>query len=384
VDCFEWVKCLSYFRISHNTLLLVITAMLMFDYLSLSVPAKLPKVILRCEWVEYDWSRHLWIHLLVLVFSTLSAYLSWKYILDVMNIIRREQGTKKKRVPIDDIPATFALIGLKNNKYLESMAKTPSERRNNFKIKPEMTSFAENFQKLILSKTEYTVNRWNVTCLVGNVFQLSGVIIYFLDLHQRLIVTNIFFGVGCMIAWFNLGRYLEYSPKYFIVFSTLFAALPTTLRFVMANLPVFVGYAFLGTCIFWQSPRFHTVSQSMMTEFALFLGDSVFDIFKELTEIDYWLSQVYLYTFLIMFFTVVQNFFISIIQYSYFSFEDLAKKRAKLYETMGTKKDGKGQSVEEAEAELTKLKKEVREKNLDWSRKLKELEAIVSSKKEES
>lgn len=301
-----------------------------------------------------------------------------------MTIIRREQGPKKKDEPVDDMPATFALVSLKNSKYLESMAKTPQERKNIFKIKPELTSYAENFNKLISTTTSYTVNRWNVTCLIGNIIQLSGVIIYFFDLQQRLVVTNIFFGIGCMMAWFNIGRYLEYSPRYFIVFSTLFAALPTTLRFVIANLPVFVGYAFLGTCLFWQSPRFHTVSQSMMTEFALFLGDSVFDIFKELTEIDYWLSQVYLYTFLLMFFTVVQNFFISIIQYSYFSFEDLARKRAKLHETMGMNKDAGEKNIAAAEEELTKLKKMIREKNLEWARKMKELETTVASKKEQS
>eukprot|EP00826_Nyctotherus_ovalis_P006954 TRINITY_DN1169_c0_g2_i14.p1 TRINITY_DN1169_c0_g2~~TRINITY_DN1169_c0_g2_i14.p1 ORF type:complete len:301 (+),score=110.97 TRINITY_DN1169_c0_g2_i14:1167-2069(+) len=300
-----------------------------------------------------------------------------------MTIIRQEQVAKKKTELVDDIPATFALIGLKNDRYLESMAKTPEERRRNFKIKPELTSYAENFNRLISSTTKYAVNRWNVTCLIGNIIQLSGVIIYLFDLNQRLVVTNIFFGIGCMMAWFNIGRYLEYSPRYFIVFTTLFAALPTTVRFVMANLPVFIGYAFLGTCIFWQSPRFHTISQSLMTEFALFLGDSVFDVFKELTEIDYWLSQIYLYTFLLMFFTIVQNFFISIIQYSYFSFEDLARKRAKLYETMGSKKDmTESESKDNARAELEKLRKEMREKNLGWAKRIGELEKVIEEKKE--
>eukprot|EP01022_Parablepharisma_sp_SALTPOND_P012899 TRINITY_DN167_c0_g1_i1.p4 TRINITY_DN167_c0_g1~~TRINITY_DN167_c0_g1_i1.p4 ORF type:complete len:342 (+),score=39.46 TRINITY_DN167_c0_g1_i1:1095-2120(+) len=313
-----------------------------------------------------------------------------------MYITKREKVEKKEDKPINDVPAAFALMTIKNEKYIQNLRKSPYKRRNraSIKVKPELTSFAENFKKVISSKSTYTINKWNIACLVGNILQLGGVCIYLFDLNQRLTVTNVFFGVGCFLAWLNIGRYLEYSKQYFIVFHTLFTSLPTTARFLAANIPVFLGYAFLGTCVFWQSYRFQSVSKSMMTEFALFLGDSVFDIFIELTAINFWMGQLYLYTFLLMFFAIVQNFFISIIQYSYFSIEDLELKRAKLHRTFqAQEKPETKKAYKSKEEELESIKKEVecqgrkkqqvRENNVKWAKRIEQLESEIEATKKQ-
>ncbi len=302
----------------------------------------------------------------------------------MMYIIKKEEKLQKRANPVNDVSAAFALMNFKNEKYrAAALPKRRHKKRSQSvtRAKPEFTSFAQNFKTIISSQSTYTINKWNIVCLLGNILQLSGVAVYLFDLDQRLTVTNIFFGVGCFLAWVNVGRYLEYSKQYFIVFSTLFASLPTTGRFLAANIPIFAGYAFLGTCVFWKSERFQSVSKSMMTEFALFLGDSVFDIFKELTEIDFWMGQLYLCTFLIMFFTIVQNFFISIIQFSYFSFEDLEAKRAKLREQLGKKQGETGEngSSKTKEEELEALKKEVREKNAKWGKRIEQLENEIAA-----
>ena len=324
--------------------------------------------MIKCDTtIEYDWDRFLWIQIIVLIFSVISAYFSWKYLFDILYITKTDESVTKRRRLSDDIPTTFALITLKNEKYNNSLAKKLTQRRSKsfIKVKPELTSFAQDFKRIFSSRSAYTINKWNILCLVGNLLQSVGVCIYLTDYKQRLVVTNVFFGLGCFFAWLNIGRYLEYNPRYFIVFKTLFASLPTTARFLLGNFPLFMGYAFLGTCIFWRSERFNSVSRSMVTEFALFLGDSVFDIFREISEVDFWLAQLYLCTFLILFFTIVQNFFISIVQFAYFSFEDMEAKRAKLHQRLHSERviahSGSFASkvYESKEEELKALKKEV-------------------------
>ncbi len=321
-----------------------------------------------CDQAEkYDWARHLWIHIMVLIIAGASAYFSWKYLYLVLYMAKRDLlnlGKRKKNETMD-ITATFELMESKNDAYARSMKKGPYRRSivspRSDRHSVSATSFAKDYKDILTSKPGYKINKWNIMCLIGNIVQLGGVCIYLFDLSQRLTVTNLFFGIGCFLAWLNVARYLEYSQKYFIMFTTLFTALPTSLRFVAANVPFLFGYAFLGTCLFWKSERFSSFSRALMTEFALFLGDSVFDIFTEITAIDFWFGQLYLCTFLLMFFTVVQNFFISIIQFAYFSFEDLSSKRAKLLSHFKKKDmaEEKPKVYPSKEAELTDLKKKV-------------------------
>lgn len=308
--------------------------------------------------------------------------MSWKYIFDVVYLSQQSRGNEKKADEmVVGIPAAFALVTAKNEKYINSLHKSPYRRRSSafMQNKPEFTSFVNEFKNAKQGNTKLSVNKWDLVNLCGNLLQLTGVFVYFFDLNQRLKVTNIFFGVGCFLSWLNVGRYLEYYKQYFIVFKTLFASLPTTMRFVAANIPIMLGYACWGACVFWKSDRFNSVSKAVMTEFALFLGDSVFDIFTELTAINFWMAMLWMCTFLIMFFSIIQNFFISIIQFSYFQFEDLEVKRAKLHATINAKKSDNLKTYSSKEEELEDLKKEVREKNSQWAKRIEELENQINS-----
>lgn len=371
VDCFEWhiLQQISFEHFSHAVEKLTIRQQ-------------------ACDYAEkYEWSRHLWIHLLVLLVAGGSAYLSWKYLFDILYITRKEKrGEQHRDRVIENDMAAYAIVQTKNEKYLLESSKGPFKRAREdpatsspMKKKVQLSSFAKDFKKKLTAKSGYTINKWNVVCLIGNVVQLSGVFIYMFDGKQRLTSTNAFFGLGCFLAWVNIARYLEYSRLHYLMFNTLFTSLPTSARFLTAVMPVFLGYAFLGTALFWKLDRFKTPARAMITEFSLFLGDSVFDIFREVTYEEFWLGQLYLYTFLIMFFTIVQNFFISIIQYTYFSLENLEKKRAKMLDDGkqgGSQQPQQTKSPAEQAKELEQLQKEIIAKNKEWSMKISQLSGI--------
>eukprot|EP00826_Nyctotherus_ovalis_P003635 TRINITY_DN10747_c0_g2_i2.p2 TRINITY_DN10747_c0_g2~~TRINITY_DN10747_c0_g2_i2.p2 ORF type:complete len:168 (-),score=37.54 TRINITY_DN10747_c0_g2_i2:154-657(-) len=76
---------------------------------------------------------------------------------------------------------------------------------------------------------------------------------------------------------------------------------------------MFIGYAFFGAAVFWQSHRFESVNRAMLTLFSLMNGDGVFQLFEELTELNFLMGQLYLYSFIFMFVCVGQNLFLGVV-----------------------------------------------------------------------
>lgn len=122
--------------------------------------------------------------------------------------------------------------------------------------------------------------------------------------------TEVLVGFGCMLAFINIGRYIEYSANYATLYVTLTGALPNVIRYLIGVMPIFLGFIFFGLCLFWRSERFTNTSNIMIILFALAQGDSVFDTFKDLSGISFFIGQIYLYLFCIMF--IVYNIFFNI------------------------------------------------------------------------
>ena len=63
-------------------------------------------------------------------------------------------------------------------------------------------------------------------------------------------------------------------------------------------MPIFLGFAFLGAALFWDSNRFSTISYSLFTCFAMMNGDSLFDIFYDITNFRYLLACIFMCIFI--------------------------------------------------------------------------------------
>lgn len=144
-------------------------------------------------------------------------------------------------------------------------------------------------------------NMWTIISLIGNIVQVFGAGMSLLDTDNVMTSTEILVGSGCMLAYINIGRYLEYNRDYSALFTVIQRALPNVLRYLLGVMPVFMGFIFFGLCLFWRSERFVTTSATMVTLFSMLNGDSVFDIFNDLKGVSFFVGQLYCYIFCIMF-----------------------------------------------------------------------------------
>jgi hypothetical protein len=75
------------------------------------------------------------------------------------------------------------------------------------------------------------------------------------------------------------------------------ASFPLVMRAMVGIFPFFIGFAFLGMCLFWESQRFSSSSDSMFTLFAMMNGDSLIDIYSDLGTTKFLLASLYMYFF---------------------------------------------------------------------------------------
>ena len=89
---------------------------------------------------------------------------------------------------------------------------------------------------------------------------------------------------------------------------------PFVARALISMIPLFIGYAFLGMAIFWESRRFGDFSVSCYTLFALMHGDMIWDTYNDMIQIDSVLAQIYLYSWIFISISVIANIFTIIIE----------------------------------------------------------------------
>jgi hypothetical protein len=301
-------------------------------------------VISNMSLTDFFVNRMMWIHIIVLVLASVSLILTWKHVYKMakiywrikrgfknknkLNKARSEKNGKSKNFMSDKKIFDFhhqdggmlqddPELGEKNyesyfnNKInpIESKLKHGSPNSDTH-LTPD-TELNEGNKKLF--------NMWSVICLIGNVVQIFGSALSLFDTSNIMSSTEVLVGFGCMLAYINVGRYLEYNRDYSTIFATIKRAMPNVLRYLFGVMPIFFGFIFFGLCLFWRSERFVDTSSTMMTLFAMLNGDSVFDIFHDLSGVSFFLGQLYCYIFCIIFIVVVMNVFISIIEEAYVS-----------------------------------------------------------------
>ncbi len=77
---------------------------------------------------------------------------------------------------------------------------------------------------------------------------------------------------------------MDTSRDYSTLAKALSLSLPSVFRTLVSALPIFLGYACLGTALFWQSNRFASTSQCLTTLYSLMFGDMIYDTFHDIGE----------------------------------------------------------------------------------------------------
>ena len=229
---------------------------------------------------------HIWVHLMILILAIISIVL---FLINFYEVIRI--FWMKKRI----------------RKLMKKGI-----------IKGEKSTIKEKIvqQEQTISKS---VKSWDFFILLGNIFQIISSLMGILEKENMSGSMDIFVGFGVMLSYICLGKYLDYNTKYASIYQTLSRAVPNVIPFFIGIMPIFIGFTFLGLCLFWRSERFTNVTDVMKTLFALVNGDSVYDIVSNITDLSYFFGQIYGYSFTILFIVVVMNVFTSIIQEAYVS-----------------------------------------------------------------
>ena len=229
-------------------------------------------------------NKLLWIHLVVIALSCASFVLTWKYIYKMAKMYWKIKN-KLKHIPADDNTDKVC----DNNDELQ---KLHSQEKQKNKSKWDLLKSSEK-GKLF--------NKWSIVCLIGNILQIFGTTLTLINLSETTSTSEVSIGFGCMFAYINIGRYLDYNNDYSTIYATISRALPNVLRYLLGVLPIFFGFIFFGLCLFWRSERFVSTSSTMMTLFAVLNGDSVFDVFNDVASVSFFLGQIYCYCFCIVF-----------------------------------------------------------------------------------
>jgi mucolipin len=132
---------------------------------------------------------------------------------------------------------------------------------------------------------------------------------------------SLFLGIGNLLVWIGVLRYLGFFKTYNVVILTLNRAAPKISRFLLCALLIYAGFTFCGWLVF--SPyhiKFRSLSTTSECLFSLINGDDMFATFSIMSNKStmlWWFCRIYLYSFISLYIYVVLSLFISVIMDSY-------------------------------------------------------------------
>ena len=156
--------------------------------------------------------------------------------------------------------------------------------------------------------------RWELILIFANLFQILGTLSSLLKQEDMNYSSNLVIAIGAFLCCISVGKYVDYDSTLALFFRSLKNLWPLFFPFVFATIPLFIAFTLVGLCLFWNSERFTNLSDVVMDLFALFMGDSIYDITNDLTDRDKLLSIIYCYLYYIVFIVVAMNVFNSIVQ----------------------------------------------------------------------
>jgi len=143
-------------------------------------------------------------------------------------------------------------------------------------------------------------NKWSVISAIGNLLTIFGSIFYLTQHWFPFFRTEHFLGFGCFLTWISFTRYFAHTKDYALISRTFGLSIPLVLRVMLGWLPIYIGFALLGVCLFWPfRDYFDNLPNAMFTLYAVMNGDSVGDVFSGTTLTRLMLGQVFTYTFTI-------------------------------------------------------------------------------------
>ena len=194
-----------------------------------------------------------------------------------------------------------------NFKYRYSKRKIEIQRENKPpKKKTKWEMLRPKDQNKIMSKL-------NFLQAVGCLFQLFGSILTLYEGKDVIIITKYIVGIGAALGYLMLTKYLNFYYQFQTIFNTILKSVPNLILYFIGTLPIFISFIIFAIANFPYSERFYNFTRVILALFGMMNGDAILDIINDLIENSYFLGQIYVYFFNILFICVVINIFVSII-----------------------------------------------------------------------
>lgn len=134
-------------------------------------------------------------------------------------------------------------------------------------------------------------------------------------------MCSLLLGIGNLLVWFGLLRYLGFFKTYNVVILTIKRAAPKISRFLLCALLIYAGFTFCGWLVLGPYHlKFRSLATTAECLFSLINGDDMFATFATMSSKStmlWWFSRIYLYSFISLYIYVVLSLFISVIMDAY-------------------------------------------------------------------
>ena len=182
-----------------------------------------------------------------------------------------------------------------------------------------------NINLTLMEKAQF-LNLWYVIICINDILIIIGTILKEIIENRRTDsdlwdMCSACLGVGNLLVWMGMLRYLGFFEKYNVIIITIRQAMPNIVRFTVCVSIMYFGFVFCGWVVLGPYQfKFNTLSSTSECLFSLINGDDMFATFSMVSAKNgmIWsFSRLYLYLFVIIFIYVVLSLFIAIITDAY-------------------------------------------------------------------
>ena len=133
------------------------------------------------------------------------------------------------------------------------------------------------------------IDGWYILILISDILVILGTI-FKIDVQTRQFArigdfqnSCSFLGVGCLMCYCGILRYLGYFKGYNILVLTISHAMPRVIKFLTCALTLYSGYVICGWLVLGPfNEKFATLTITSETLFSLLNGDDMFNTFQVL------------------------------------------------------------------------------------------------------
>jgi len=259
-------------------------------------------------------STYVWLNLLNIVFSLYSLILHllhFKQVHVMYNSMTKYFKNRKKRSE-----SSYSKINSAMSQEASEVDKTVSDSTS---VVSDTTigKAKVDFDSLTLADKLMLYSGWTFVIIFADILHIIGSIFLITSTTSGFIQSSVLLGISSLLHWCALLKYMENIKGYNIIANTFMNSATIVVKSMAGVVPLLLGFVVFGMCTFASSNRFGSISLAMYSLYSLMNGDSIFDIYYDIQQLEFLIALLFMLFFIFISNSVVQNVFIVIIGDAY-------------------------------------------------------------------